>query len=60
MSEPESGNGPAPYRICPICQEPGADALTHLLVTESGGAYPRYTHPGCAAAVGAPQVGVSR
>ncbi|MFI1102549.1 hypothetical protein [Streptomyces melanogenes] len=60
MSEPESPGKPACYRICPICQEPGADTLTHLLITDSGGAYPRYTHTGCAAAAGAPYMGVSR
>ncbi|MEU5435728.1 hypothetical protein AB0G73_20455 [Streptomyces sp. NPDC020719] len=63
MSDPESPDNPAAtdparYRICATCQEPGAAAITHMFLTDSGGAYARYSHPGCAAAAGDPVSGM--
>ncbi|WP_188274747.1 hypothetical protein [Streptomyces sp. CBMA152] len=39
----------AQYRICEICKEPGADVITYMYISESGGGQSRYAHRPCAA-----------
>ncbi|WP_331723618.1 MULTISPECIES: hypothetical protein [unclassified Streptomyces] len=47
---------PARYRRCEVCHEMGADVVTRMFVTNSGGAHTSYAHRGCAGVAGASEV----
>ncbi|WP_329402327.1 hypothetical protein [Streptomyces melanogenes] len=45
---------PAQYRRCEVCKEPGADTITRMFVTETGGGdHTSYAHTDCAEVAGA-------